>query len=290
VFSLGVRTRHSVVLAVLLLIFGTARIVCAQDADDDAVLKPAEPDFTLVSLPTSLRLPRLKSSFRVTHRFTRPINCSSCPNSFLGDGFGTDGGATIGLEYRFGIVPGGEIGVRRTNDKTVEIFGQYGLLRQGKSSPLDLSALAGVDASNVGQRNTASEYSPSIGLIVSRVIVDEAALYIEPIWVHHTNLFEQGIVVDNNTLMVGLGARVRVRPTVYLVGELSPRVAGYRPGVHQGGVGIEKRAGGHMFQLNVSNSLGTTLGQIARGGREEIVSTGSKQDWFVGFNISRKFF
>ena len=34
----------------------------AQD-DDDAVLKPAEPDFILVNLPTALRLPIYKSSF-----------------------------------------------------------------------------------------------------------------------------------------------------------------------------------------------------------------------------------
>ena len=47
--------------------------------------------------------------------------------------------------------------------------------------------------------------------------------------------------------------------------------------------GIEKRAGGHVFQLNFSNGFGTTMGQLARGG------TGS-EDWYLGFNISRKFF
>ncbi|PYR59805.1 MAG: hypothetical protein DMF91_13895 [Acidobacteria bacterium] len=74
-------------------------------APDDAVLKLAEPDFTLISLPTSLRLPKFKSAFRVTHRFTRPLNCDTCPNSLAGDAFGLDGGAVIGLEYRIGIVP-----------------------------------------------------------------------------------------------------------------------------------------------------------------------------------------
>ena len=37
------------------------------------------------------------------------------------------------------------------------------------------------------------------------------------------------------------------------------------------------------FQLNFSNAFGTTFGQIARGGPQE-------NDWFMGFNISRKFF
>ena len=39
---------------------------------DDAVLDRSQPDFTIVNLPTSLRLPRFKSAFRVTHRFTPP--------------------------------------------------------------------------------------------------------------------------------------------------------------------------------------------------------------------------
>jgi hypothetical protein len=53
--------------------------------------------------------------------------------------------------------------------------------------------------------------------------------------------------------------------------------------VTQYGIGIEKRAGGHMFQLTFTNGLGTTWGQVARGG-------GRTEDWYLGFAISRKFF
>jgi hypothetical protein len=175
-------------------------------------------------------VPAHKSAFRVTHRFTRPISCDTCPNSFAADGFGTDGGAVIGLEYRVGIVPNGEIGVYRTADKTVELFGQYGVVRQGARAPLEASVLAAVDVSDVGRHNTDSEYSPTLGVILARLVGDHAALYVEPMWVHHTNLFEQATVSDDDTVLVGLGARVRIRPTVYLVGEYSPRVSGYKPG------------------------------------------------------------
>ena len=48
-------------------------VAVVQDAIDDAVLNPAQPDFTLVGLPTTLRLPRGAWSFRVTHRFARPL-------------------------------------------------------------------------------------------------------------------------------------------------------------------------------------------------------------------------
>jgi hypothetical protein len=74
-----------------------------------------------------------------------------------------------------------------------------------------------------------------------------------------------------------------VRPTVYVVAEISPRAAGYKPGSSQAAFAIEKRAGGHTFQLNFSNGLGTTRGQVARGAF-------NSDDWYMGFNISRKFF
>ena len=66
----------------------------------------------------------------------------------------------------------------------------------------------------------------------------------------------------------------------YLVGKLAPRVNGStRLDARQ----CRRRdAGrGHAFQINFSRGLGTTIGQVARGGTED--------DWFIGFNISRKF-
>jgi hypothetical protein len=83
--------------------------------------------------------------------------------------------------------------------------------------------------------------------------------------------------------MIGLGTRLRVTRATYVVAEITPRVAGYEPGDHQVSFGFEGRAGGHSFQINFSNGFGTTVGQIAGGGV-------SYDDWYIGFNISRKFF
>jgi len=101
--------------------------------------------------------------------------------------------------------------------------------------------------------------------------------------VNNSNPDPSELVDHNDTFMVGLGARIRIRPTVYIVAETAPRVAGYKPGTSHGSFAIEKRAGGHLFQLNVSNAFGTTMAQIARGGPRE-------NDWYLGFNISRKFY
>jgi hypothetical protein len=68
-----------------------------------------------------------------------------------------------------------------------------------------------------------------------------------------------------------------------VVGEIAPRVAGFASGDRLATFGIEKRAGGHSFQLNFSNGTRTTLANVARG-------ASGAGEWFIGFNISRKFF
>jgi len=123
-----------------------------------------------------------------------------------------------------------------------------------------------------------------VGAVISYTAKDRAAVYVAPSWLHNTNPFPSAFTsLDTDSVVLGLGGRLRVRPTVYLVGEFNPRIGGYAPNTHQGSFGIEKRAGGHLFQINFSNGFGTTPGQVARGG------TGSS-DWYIGFNLTRKFF
>ena len=176
-------------------------------------------------------------------------------------------------------MPSGQIGNHRTSDKTIEFFGEYGLVRQGSRLPLEVTVLASIDGTN----NFKDSYSPALGAIVSRRVGDIAAFYLEPIWVNNSNQLPSQLADHNDTFLVGLGARIRVRPTVYLVGEYAPRASGYKPGVDHASFGIEKRAGGHMFQLNFSDSFATTMGQLARGGI-------NSSDWYMGFNITRKFY
>jgi len=245
--------------------------------DPDMDFNASQPDFTLVALPTTLRLPRFKSSFRVTHRFIRPLGQGDF-GSLASDFFGLDSGAQIGLEYRFGVMRGLQAGIHRTSDRTIEFFGDYNLLQQGKNAPVGLNVTASIDGTN----NFRDSYTPSLGVALSRELGKHGAVYVEPMWVNNSNPLPGELSDDNDTFMVGIGGRFRVRPTVYVVGEISPR-AGYTPGVNQASVAIEKRAGGHVFQLNFSNGFGTTIGQLARGGT-------ANSDWYMGFNISRKFF
>ena len=264
------------VLATLALLVPAA--AWAQDDDPDLDLSFEQPDFTVITLPTTLRVPRYKSSFRVTHRFGRPLGQGDF-GDLAGDLFGLDSGARIGLEYRFGVMRGLQAGLHRTSSKTIEFFSEYNLMQQNASRPIGLNALAAIEGTN----NFRGSYSPALGAVVSRTFKGRGAIYVEPIWVNNSNPAPQEISRNNDTVVIGLAARLRIRPTVYVVGEIAPRVAGYDPGVTHGAFAIEKRAGGHTFQLNFSNGFGTTLAQVARGGF-------NNDDWYMGFNISRKFF
>jgi Membrane bound beta barrel domain (DUF5777) len=267
---------------------GHAAAPAQQDAGaqpNDRAVNPSQPDFTLVGLPTTLRIPKFGSSFRVTHRFTRPLGVGDF-GDLADDFFGLDGGAQIGLEYRFGLRSGTQIGFHRTNDRTIEFFAQHEVLRQNGRSPVSIEALAAFEGTNnlhdSEEDGIFASYSPSVGAVISRELGRHGAVYVEPIWVNNTNPLPSELIDDNDTFMIGLGARLRIRPTVYVVVEGVPRV-GFDPGVAQLSFGLEKRAGGHTFQINFSNGIGTTFGQLARGGTDS-------DDWYLGFNISRKFF
>jgi len=158
------------------------------------------------------------------------------------------------------------------------LFTQYELTGQ-RTFPLGISAWGSIDGTN----NFRDSYSPAIGAVVSRELGRHGALYAQPMWVNNSNPEPKELVDDNDTLLLGLGARLRLRPTVYVSAEFAPRLAGYQPGEALVSVGVEKRVGGHAFSLNFSNSFATTMAPIARGGN-------SNDDWYIGFNIARKFY
>jgi hypothetical protein len=251
----------------------------AAEPDPDLRVNPAEPDFTLSMLPTTLRMPARKLAFRLTHRFTRPI-ASGDVGDFFADLFGFDSAATVGLELRYGMWSGAQAAVLRTNDRSIQLLSQFQLLGQSESRRLTIDALVAAE----GLNNFSEQFSGSVGALVSRKFGEHGAVYFEPMFVSDTNLDDPPVQTANNTTMIGIGARFRLGTSkAYVVAEAAPRIAGYDAGVSHVSFGIERRAGGHMFQFNVSNTLAATLRQIARGG----VNSG---DWYVGFNLTRRFY
>ncbi len=285
------RTREvglmAVAVSTMLMVLGSAIPAGAQQeqsqarAQEEALadlrLVPSEPDFTLGTLPTTLRLPKGEMAFRITHRFTYKINDGSF-GEFFENGFGFDSSATTGFELRFGLAPGLQVVAHRTGSRNVQFLAQQQVVAQRRGGSVSFDVIAAVE----GQNNFREQYSFVAGGVLSHQMGEHGALYLEPIGVFNATPEFPGS--DQNAFVLGLGARLRLgNGRSYLVGEFAPRIGGYDGGTSLVTIGLEKRAGGHMFQLNVSNAFGTTLTQVGHGGP-------ANTHWHLGFNLTRKFY
>jgi hypothetical protein len=253
----------------------TGSATTSPDNDDDAVLRPLEPDFTLINLPTTLPLPVHKGNFHLTHRFNGNLRNGDFKTN-ASNLFGLDEGATIGFEYRFGLLKHVELVASRTNfARTIQLMSKFDAFHQNASTPVGFSAVVSVE----GVNNFQDQYAQAVGASISRGLVGRVEVYAVPVWVHNSAA-STGVMRD--TGFVGLGSLVRVGSTVYLTGEVSPRIGGYVIGKAEYGFALEKRVGGHVFALTFTNAQGTTFSQLSRGGFPVTL--------YLGFNLSRKFF
>lgn len=247
--------------------------------DPDLSIDLVETDFALAALPTTLRMPAGKFAFRLTHRFSRPV-AEGDAGDFFADFFGFDSSAKIGLEFRYGIRPGTQMTVYRTNDRVIQLLGQHQVLRQEDGHAVTAHALVAVE----GADNFSEDFGTTLGAVIARRLGEQAKVYAHPMVVLNSNPSIADAGADDYTVVLGLGTRVRLGQSfTYVVIEAAPRLAGYDPGSTHVSVAVEKQYGGHVFQLNVSSNLGTSMRQLARGGP-------AGDDWFIGFNLVRRFF
>jgi hypothetical protein len=133
--------------------------------DDDARLDPAEPDFSVVNLPTTLRLPKYAGNFHLTHRFTGVNLRQDDFSNIAGNLFGLDAGANIGLEYRFGVMRHLEAVVQRTTlSKTFQFSAKYDGWHQSATLPVSISGIVSIE----GDNNFRENYAP-LGVEITTV-------------------------------------------------------------------------------------------------------------------------
>jgi uncharacterized beta barrel domain-containing protein DUF5777 len=267
-------------------------------APPQAPVQTVELDQNVVNVPTTMPLKRHQSYFKITHRFARDLRRGSL-GQLAEDAFSLDNGAIIGLEYRFALTSTLQAGIHRSIlGKTIETFAKWDVRRQTDGLPVGLSVAASIE----GQNNLHLDPQPGFSAVISRTQGSWLALYVAPTYVHnaHTETLRashgdhdhvageeaaEGEEIpgedSRDTTFIGLGLRARVRETVSIVAEVSPRLAGYRPDRAAWNIGVEKLTRGHVLQLNFGNNFDSTPGMVARGG--------SKHDIYMGFNMSRKF-
>ena len=288
-----IRSLPRIAAALLLSTVPTFAQTPAPDPVPTTAPLPTQIDLNLINLPTTMSIARHKGYFRLTHRFAADLRRGNF-GELASDLFTIDRGAIIGLEYRFAITGNLHAGIHRSLlSKTIQTFARWDAIKQGDSLPISLS----ITGSYEGLNNLRERQQPGVAVTVSRTFGDRLALYATPAFVadthavdfiagHEDHDHDVGLEEDEHsghqdTWFAGIGGRLRFSHSGYVTTEYTPRLHGYDPNRGEWGVGIEKRTGGHTLQLNITNSFGTTLGQLARGG--------SPHDVYLGFNITRRF-
>jgi hypothetical protein len=250
-------------------------------------------DHYLVNMPTALPYRRGRLSLRFTHRFTQPVlrsgdDCPDCAgiedlygfDSFSYSSFGLEAGLTQRLAFTF---------YRSPLNKDYEFGGVLQLLGGRNGSPISAALRLGLQTRRLFSIEEADFERTETGTLVLPVaaaIGDVAELIVAPMFGLNVNP-NAGVFPASegerrrNLAAIGVGTSIRFRPRTAFLAEFLPRVAGYRPDNSRHGLsfGLQHATNGHVFQLTLSNSLGTTTTESFIGGGK---------DFSLGFNLYRR--
>lgn len=229
-------------------------------------------DFYLVNLPTTRPVARGSLHLRFTHRFLQPAFLGTARDLFGLDSFSISSfGFTYGVTNRIAA-----IAYRSPYFKTIELGGLIRLLDEGvHQSPISASARMSVERMD----NFSGHTTVNLAFPISRTITRRAEFFLMPTISLRANPFPGPFSPEENLFGLGLGATVKVRPSVALTGEYVARLDGFKPFPRDTiSWGVQKRTLRHVFEFVFSNSFGTTTSHMLQGG-----------DFFkIGFNIQRQ--
>ncbi|MEK6283976.1 MAG: DUF5777 family beta-barrel protein [Acidobacteriota bacterium] len=279
---------------------------------------PEAYDYRLVNVPTPKSVLRGSLNLSFTHRFTQPVRPLSQSgrdllglDSFAVSSFGIFYGITDKLyasAYRSPICQPGLC-------RTVEFGMGYNLLDERDRSPVALSTYASVE----GDDNFRTDYTYNFQVMVARSASKYVHLFFSPA-LHlnangrrrfdprPANFFPPEPLADEfrqpkHGGSFGFGVSARIRPSISLMFEYTPRV-GFKlgqvvPVVAPGtgritgfrnqseaelGFGVEKHIGRHTFTLTFANTQTTTTS------RYNSSNLGLSPGRFtIGFNLYRRF-
>lgn len=273
-------------------------------------------DYRLVNVPTPKRVPKHSINLYFTHRFSesvRPVRESGKDllglDSFAVSSFGLFYGVTDKLSISAYRSPLCQNGLCRT----IELGANYHLLQEKLNSPLTLAAYASIE----GDDNFSDHYTYNLQLQMARSVTKYVNLFFAPA-IHinsngqrrfnprSENFFPptplaSQFKLGRHTGSFGFGVNARIRPTVSLLFEYTPRVGfklgrvepifddkfnivGFRNSSEaEIGFGIQKDIGRHSFSLTFSNTQTTTT---SRYNSSNLVL--EPKDFIIGFNLFRR--
>lgn len=258
-------------------------------------------DDVLMSLPTGRRPARHGFYVNFAHRF--PYDPAFSGTARGGALSGLDGFAVPSFGFRYGVTDKLSVSIWRSPSiigRPIQLMAAYNFLDEHDGKPLNMAVRLSLE----GQSDLRKNFTENIEGIFSRSLTSHAQIYFVPTGsfndrpLAQANGFESSGVPDfpgHNTLSLGTGLAVDIRPTVALVAEVIPTVVNGRPlGIHRPAYsfGIQKKIWRHSFTFGFTTSPGTTVSQRA-GTRASFLGdpTADKPSGLViGFDITRQIF
>ena len=274
--------RRAVTASVLAgLLFGA--IAPALRADDPRTAAPAFWGTRLINLPTSTLTGKGEVLFRISHRFIPKAD--SGYDAF----YGFDGPAAILFGLGFGITDDLEISLERSNIFQVwELAAGWRVLETPAGAAVPLAAVIGAGVGWASQRIEGRDRTDSrnfrlnLRASLSARLTGRWTVLAVPSLSTHTNHWTGS---PSRTIALGLGTRYLMFKDISVIAEWTPVAGGYKAVQNGWGVGLEKKIGGHVFQVFVANSIGLTSAQSITGGDLRLQDA----DFRFGFNIFRSF-
>lgn len=247
------------------------------------VTKPAFWGTRIVNLPTTQTIDKGRVLFRISHRYFPAVSDG------YDDFYGLDGPAVILLSLGYGISDKLSISLARSNRfKEVEASVKWLVLEQRDNVSIPISAALNIggavitDNEEGGKTFRSENLKFNAHLSISRQFSRSFSVLLVPAYSSNTNHWE---TPSEGTLSLGLGARYMFLNDFSLIAEWMPILSGYKAASSGWGFGLEKKIGGHVFQVFVTNSIGMTSSQFLPGGNLKL----QDGDFRIGFNIFRLF-
>lgn len=274
--------------------------ICSFSQDIDDLLEEATANtneeviatFKSTRIITGHSIERMKEGqldFRISHRF-------GTLNSGAYNLWGLDqSNIRFGLDY--GLYDWVMIGIGRgTYEKTYDGLVKFSILRQKSnkgSMPVSVSWLStaafnSLKWENPGELPVLDRFSYVHQVLIGRKFNEKLSLEINPTWVHRNIVATE--LDPNDTWAMGFGGRLKLTKRISVNLEyyyVVPPVNDYRSSKTYNplSVGFDIETGGHVFQLQFTNSLA----MIEKGFITETTGDWLNGDIHFGFNISRVF-
>lgn len=201
--------------------------------------------------------------------------------------------ASMRLGFEYGVTDFLTISYGRSSfNKTYDGFYKLKLLRQSKGAkkmPISAVLYSGL-AINTIEKSTATKdikFSSRLSyynqLIIGRKFNSKISLQLMPTHIHRNVVKTK--LDENDLFALGTAGRVKLSSRFALTGEYLALLSDYNGINNSLSLGIEIETGGHVFQLQFTNSQGMTDNYFVG----ETQGTWGNGDIYFGFNISRGF-